>query len=518
MAAAAIKVHGRKIEQRRLVESRRAICLGAAPLGKKAETFAVACPGCGVGLRVKLEDLGQSRGCPECLKRFELPPREAAERALAARKATEHEFGFSCHLCRSRLYARPHQIGNPIKCPDCHAVNTVPQPKKTPVPKSNVPRPVAQQPADDGFAFQDDQDWSPHRKEPDEQFSFACRVCQTRMLATAAQVGKPTICPDCTAVMTVPRPTVQAAKTPRKMDDANVVVRPAAPRAKRSTDKAAQLIDQATREVLAKEAKKPVPPKYPFLSGVVTFPFHLKSLPFLIIFTFISSLLAILVEIAMELTGPGAIAGIGLMGIVSALGVVLWGLLANYYIAVLNATALGYSSLANMPEAEVFATLQNMILLLMAWLISGIPGTLVGMVTGKWDVATWVVIAAQFVFFPIVLLSMLDGGSWTTPVTRFVLSTIRTTTSGWAKLYALSCLLWVAVLGIHLLSVRMYDPNSPGPLNEFLGSRVFEFISIFVTFTMLSVYFRLLGRLAYVIDRDEATRARESAKAAEPAA
>lgn len=57
----------------------------------------------------------------------------------AAPAASGSEFGFSCKVCETRLYARPNQIGQALECPDCFVENIVPQPVAAPS-KPNVGR------------------------------------------------------------------------------------------------------------------------------------------------------------------------------------------------------------------------------------------------------------------------------------------------------------------------------------------------------------------------------------------
>ena len=59
------------------------------------------------------------------------------------------EFGFECWLCRSRLYARPEQIGQEVTCPDCHSKNAV----KT--PKAQAKPPAAADDDDDALGDQE---------------------------------------------------------------------------------------------------------------------------------------------------------------------------------------------------------------------------------------------------------------------------------------------------------------------------------------------------------------------------
>lgn len=75
--------------------------------------------------------------CPRCGERVLVPTLDDAEQAALTPPASEiASIPVECSLCSSRFYARPSQLGQKMKCPDCHTENVVVEatsraPKKT---------------------------------------------------------------------------------------------------------------------------------------------------------------------------------------------------------------------------------------------------------------------------------------------------------------------------------------------------------------------------------------------------
>ena len=164
--------------------------------------FAVACPHCGVGLKVGESDLGTQRDCPKCGAGFMLPTRTEALRLAEAKRLARQQFGFLCRLCGSRLYAMPAQIGKKMKCPDCHAINII----SPPPPKATATMIQPGEEYDLALADETPNDRPNEPRQADELFNFPCGVCQTMQSVPRSWVGRQLACPDCGTRLVVPFP------------------------------------------------------------------------------------------------------------------------------------------------------------------------------------------------------------------------------------------------------------------------------------------------------------------------
>jgi hypothetical protein len=83
---------------------------------------------------------------------------------------------------------------------------------------------------------------------------------------------------------------------------------------------------------------------------------------------------------------------------------------------------------------------------------------------------------------------MIDEDSVFIPYSGFVLSTLRSVRSGWARFYASAGLVGGLIVGTQVLAA-LYPSDA------------WLFITIVAINLAGLIYFRLIGRLAYVIDR-----------------
>lgn len=122
---------------------------------EKREDIPVVCPLCHTRLYARKDQVGQSITCPDCRRLIVVrpPPEKAVKRAAvsadlgneykvregvdqpASDSAAAHKyFSFSCPLCHTRMSATDEQVGQSIKCPDCHRPVEVKRPPP-PAPK-----------------------------------------------------------------------------------------------------------------------------------------------------------------------------------------------------------------------------------------------------------------------------------------------------------------------------------------------------------------------------------------------
>lgn len=86
----------------------------------------------------------QGRGaismCPRCGERVLVPTLDEEEQAALRQPANETaSVAVECTLCSSRFYAKPSQLGQKMKCPDCHTENVVVEAESR-APKKTLPK------------------------------------------------------------------------------------------------------------------------------------------------------------------------------------------------------------------------------------------------------------------------------------------------------------------------------------------------------------------------------------------
>jgi DNA-directed RNA polymerase subunit M/transcription elongation factor TFIIS len=98
------------------------------------------------------------------------------------------------------IEARRSQAGSPMRCPWCHASQTVPQESREEIKADEYPLRAAEAEAARQSAA-----------APETYLPVVCGLCHTRMYATPEQVGQNLICPDC-GTATAVRPAAPTRK------------------------------------------------------------------------------------------------------------------------------------------------------------------------------------------------------------------------------------------------------------------------------------------------------------------
>jgi hypothetical protein len=79
-----------------------------------AESFKMACPGCGLHIRFARQNLGQQIPCPQCQKTITLHKPDLLK--------------MSCFFCQEHIEFPSHAIGEKISCPHCKMDITLTEP------------------------------------------------------------------------------------------------------------------------------------------------------------------------------------------------------------------------------------------------------------------------------------------------------------------------------------------------------------------------------------------------------
>ena len=333
-----------------------------------------------------------------------------------------------------------------------------------------------------------------------EEFTFRCRVCDTMIGAKRNAVGKHIACPDCSTVTVVPKPPPPKKQVVVEADDPGIAVSAAAPRSKQEEVNVDQLMSAARAKIAERERERPKPPKRPFLSGVFTFPFQLLSLPYLIVFTFLVCLISILLDMTLELQGLEMIFGIALMVLAAILGIILVGLSCNYFMRVINWTAMGYPNVQESPQFEMFEFVRQALFVINAFGAGAVPGVLLGwlLTTRRWDLLPS---CRPHLFFSPSSCCHLSTPSRQSHLTRHSSCPLCAWSPRVAKVLRASGNRRVDGGGSSCLSVMRSQGALPAAVPDLVPQAALEYFSVAATVAALMIYFRLLGRLAYVIDQ-----------------
>ncbi len=454
--------------------------------------FAAKCPICQARVRVQETDLGTRRTCPKCKNVFVVPARASCGSSGGAVRDDDWqppiEIPIVCHVCQTRYYGRPEQAGTNLACPDCNVANRVPS---LPAQRKAGARQAGPQ---DDFLLHEGVDQP--RESADTQFRVICKVCDSVIYCRRQHVGKRIRCPDCGSVLTVPEPPPPKPKSSVVAVDPGIGIRPAAQMDvfKKNAD---SLLAKAAAKYHEEERKKPVPPKRPFVDGVWTFPFHLEVLPVLIVIALLGCLVPYFVQLALQMRGQEMVIGMMLFIPVALLSLATLFVATNSFMTIVATTAMGFSKI-EWQKFEILEGLKNAILFIASLGVSFGPGTSLALMLGSSNAAC-LALPVGFLVFPFVFLSMLDAGSAAVPFTPYLWSTLSRNRRTWVKFYLASLPVFLLMTVPHVIVLVLQ--NTP-ILGEMLPLLTLFFVAITLTTTASLVYFRLIGRLAWVIDNE----------------
>jgi DNA-directed RNA polymerase subunit RPC12/RpoP len=456
---------------------------------KDEAPLALSCPRCLASLEVPALLAGKQCRCPHCQFVVDVPKTAAtAQRSAEAAPALDDRpppageatyVPVVCPTCHTRMYGTIEQVGQKLSCPDCGTPSVVP-------PPTAVARVTAAPEVVDLYPLAAETAPATGAPRPPEQSYVAllCYRCGTRLTATLDQVGDTLLCPDCGMANVVPPPPQKKRKAEKeavasyglaKIDEQESPVATEEPEAMR----------KARRKP---RSERPVLPPRPFISGTFTFPFYPSTLARVVGLTVWSLVGEKLLSTAIELGGddPHTWLGSALLGALTLFVVLSWFLFAAACgLAVLRETANGCARILDWPGLAFFDWFLDPFYLLNAICISVLPAALVvGSLSLAGRSADLVPLVSLFLFFPPVLLSMLETESPLLPLSGPLLRSLRTAWLGWLGFYVAAVALLAAAVNV-VLAVR--------PAGTFWQIIVASPVTVIVWF----VYFRLLGRLAW---------------------
>jgi predicted Zn finger-like uncharacterized protein len=460
-----------------------------------------ACPACKTQYDFPESMAGKQGRCVKCGTGFKVPQVAVVKSAPTEPAGDSPQYiGVECHLCGTRMYGGPDQVGKKLKCPDCGARTVLPPPPET--KKAIVP------PAMDGDQYEL---WEPDVKQNEVMarqptyIAVKCNRCDTMMYATENQIGRTITCPDCGRTEVVQRPAAPKKKrsvlaadgeTPILDPSAAPGERPSAlsPEVRRRIyeeerdseyGKALEKSRRTGKPMEVDVRGRPVLPRWPLFSGIVPFMFS-PGIPVRVVglgFAFFCSVYVLTYGIALAMTGGlGAIAGMLLFALGAGLTMIFASIAFSCFLAVVAESSEGVKQIENWPS--LLDWFGNFFAFAVAAMVSAFPGYAISFLLPQDELIQTIVIAASVVAsFPVAVLSQLDIGSiWGVLSPRVLQSMLRCPFS-WLTFFlqssviagaCIAATIFAAEFGLHPLVVA-------APLGT----------------SAMFLYARLLGRLAW---------------------
>jgi hypothetical protein len=332
------------------------------------------------------------------------------------------------------------------------------------------------------------------------EFRIKCGVCDTMVYATPDEIGKKKKCPDCFSSFVVTRPAIKQKPTVDVMKDADefqlsepvdrVVFKDIGDDLTRQTVGQEQ-IGKAEKEREEREQKQPKLPRQPLWTGVFRFLPYGQTMLVLAFIAVIFWTIAATTAFGYSYGAKGGLAiFIAMACSVAVLAIVLTGgaYAAVAGLRILQDTAAGVDEIENWPDLGFLDWCLEALYVAVAFAYSMTPGIILSWIMTKVGISPAVGLIVSmvslFALFPVVLLSLMEADSLAAPLTKPILASLEKERSHWFVFYLES----VAILVITLVAGSLIYLESG--LALFLAALVWSFCWL--------VYFRLLGRLAWI--------------------
>jgi hypothetical protein len=421
---------------------------------------------------------------------------------------------FPCLHCGQILSAPAHLCGTQQSCPQCRQLMPVPNQSQS---SAAIP-PVQMGVMDAGLATsatnggETDEMWAPGEAAPAEQQSYVpvhCRICDTRMYAMVAEVGKEVVCPDCGAKTPVKMVATKRGQVPPiSVPGEGYELSEPAPgltlelvgygqplsTLHGSREREDALLDSARKYVANRKRRKP--PKLWMLRGVFLYPFSLGVLPVLLAVVTIFPMAYYVIWLIDFMSGFDYAAAAGSVFLVLVAGSLIgMGItyLAALLLAIVETSSDGIDSLAGEFDLMFADRVLRALFLLAAWAYALAPGEIANLLAGSptsWQVIestplSYPALISLFVLLPVTQLSVLEASSMVVPLSYNLWRGMRRNLGAWVAFYGVSGLIFTTAIGLVILSTKWL----PG----FFTAWAISFVAILAT----ALYYRLLGRLAW---------------------
>lgn len=387
---------------------------------------------------------------------------------------------------------------------------------------------------------------------------FFCMSCGAKLKAKAAKAGKELPCPKCAAVLVVPgSPASTPANSPAwgaptagetyGVREAEAELRPMISPGEHSgpvrpvsgnatnagngsesyaisdmsaargadanmQETAAEVTDdddedgkRKHRGLIQEPSVRPTPPRWPLVQGVLGFMLEPGAIVYWAIFSMLGTVCASLLAVALVLgqtrnaaTWTGSML-FGTTAFMLSIGFLI--LNSITCLAILQESAAGNKKIEEWPGMAVFEYFMEAFFVINSLLGAVAIGWFLSYPLAGIETARATVEIVCFVaFFPILLLSMLESESFLVPVSLPVYAGIRRSWRTWLVFYIESMLMTFGLLAIVGLMIFLLDHYSAHVTIPIALMAVAVCVAPAVLLEML--YFRLLGRLAWVCDED----------------
>ena len=498
----------------------------------------ICCPHCGVRFAVSAAMAGRRARCDACNTAFVVPALSQTTEPHPSSKQKHDKprrnppqlIGVECRVCGTRLYGRPDQIGKKIKCPDCGAGTILPEPAP-PKPK-NLPAAL------EGEQYELwDADDQPLPSEliaaQPKLIGISCKQCGSLFYAAENQVGQQMTCPDCGARQIVPpapkpiaKPAVLAADrdTPQIDPDAAPGERPhviphtlgltLAEQRKEDEYEAAWEKSRRTGKPIAIDKRgRPVLPRFPLLTGVISFPFSSGCPTRWLVLTLGLVMWGGLLTDGIQAwiawngksgSGEAIFAGLAETFIGSPLALVWYASVSSIVMAIVAQSAVGARSVEDWPSLNFIYSMSEMLPLGIAVAFCAAPGWVLGHLISE---GVWLELVlggiTLILGLPIVLLSQLAAAStWELIDLKVLGAAVRCPFSMMLFYIQSACLLAICAAAIFFTGQR----------NIYLILTTAPLIVLCIIY-----YARLLGRLGWrIADKIKIDEPDEDARPAGP--
>jgi DNA-directed RNA polymerase subunit M/transcription elongation factor TFIIS len=464
------------------------------------ETLAITCPGCGARFQVAGAMAGRKGRCAQCDAVFRVPggtpaiPPKPVQPAAAPQYVPLH-----CRVCQTLMYGRLDQVGQPLKCPDCGGQTIVPKPQPV---KPAKPLSAMEGEQYELWGVDEAPSVAAMLAAQPKYIAVVCRMCQTLMHATEAQVGKRLKCPDCGTLSVVPppeepmhRPVAASDEYELEIDPTldpgdrpQVIVPPRRPMLYEEEAEAARK-QQQERDARGErrgpqydERGRAVMPRWPLATRVVSFLFTPGVVARWAALTLTWYLLVGPTWLA-SLTSMGPIAAVP-MGIMSIICLMIWSAaLAAIVMAIIVESSEGSDEVEKWPTTNPTDWFGEFCYLLFACLAAPLPGWLVGRAVPDPITQGILFVASVVVCLPVAILSQLDVGSAFAIASPRVIASFARVPGTWLMFYSEMAVLMAACVGVTIFAAL---------LQPFLVALL---VPMYIAAILLAA--RILGRLAW---------------------
>ena len=404
---------------------------------------------------------------------------------------------FRCPSCSATMRASETEAGEKRKCPKCDTTFRIPSASGSPSAGSSPTAPAKTS-------------RKPKRKQKKEEslVPVVCGVCSTRIYATLEQVGTSVKCPDCYTQNPVKMPERKQIKSGPDLSEIGEYDLAPAPEIKVIKTLGAEMLEEAEAIVEQEIEESPQLPDMPFVSGVFTYPFRADVFPILLGMAMSWTLFMLLLNWAWELEGfAQAIAPFILAGIAFLFSLVIIPSLVTFQHIMENG-ANGDDETDIRPDGGLFGMFDwvvDVMPLVMAAAISCVPTLGVFHVLRHFAgevISTSLSVELTLAFlayqlFPLVALSILENNSVLGVYSARIWGSVKSQAGAWIKFWCIATLLALVFAGVAVACQRLWEMN--------LGSNVISgtILTIWVLICGMTVYFRVLGRLAFVLTSEE---------------